>query len=476
MDYSKRIHCSVKGNVNLLGQRALHTVIRQPKKLKFLLEQGLDPTIGDYHGRTPLIYAVAYGELESARILLGTYAKLRINPTGRDELRSQNFVDYAILRGHNRIIFDAINLYTQMGGISQELALNIADYAAERYLRGQLRGVDLAILQPHWSTEASSETIQELLSNGADINRITLSGDTLLHLIRPSEDAHTILDFMTSTPSDRGVTRFQEKTPLIDYSNNLGESPLMVATLHGNVSVIERYLQAGAHINTRNKSGRTALHYVVRDIVSRGWSFGAFDYKHTLDKSEMIGILLSQGADPTIGDRCRCACMPNGCTPLTYMAAGRDRFSMYRGNIGPWLLEWCILLSERSLKERIASTVVELVRIIFIGGFGEDGLRHVCCAGARSGRHLPLISTAEPDAGMSEHEAAEQQRILDKESSSIDNFKALVEEPKEKGRDGNDPDWIILLARWWKDIEKSNKVVSKKFMTEHRQVSRRPFA
>lgn len=130
------------------------------------------------------MYAAAYGEVESAKILLTTYAKLRINPTGQDGLRSQKFVDYAILRGHIRIIFEAIDQYIQMGRVFQQLALNIADYAMEKYLRGQLQGIDLATLQPHWSIEASTETIRELFLHGADVNKITWSEDTLLILFR----------------------------------------------------------------------------------------------------------------------------------------------------------------------------------------------------------------------------------------------------------------------------------------------------
>ena len=168
----------------------------------------------------------------------------------------------------------------------------------------------------------------------------------------------------------------------------------MVAVLHGSVSVIDRYLQAGAQVDAQTWVGRTTLHYIAWDIALWGWSFSAHNYERIFEKSETIDMLLSAGTDPSIRDKFYCACTPCGLTPLTYIVTGLDRLSIHRGNICPWLLEWFVLVSQRSWEVRITSTVAEFVRIRDFENLENGGLTHVCCKGANSFRH-PFLTITE---------------------------------------------------------------------------------
>ena len=466
-DFEKHINGCGQADVNFLGQTILHMAIRQPAKLRLLLERGLDPTVGDRNGITPLMYAATYEEAESASILLAGYAKLQIIPTERDKRWSQNFLDYAVFRGHRNIILEAVDRYTRIDGVFQEFARNIADYAVESYLRGRSR--EPLITQPGCAVDLRTGFMRELILKGANVNRITLYNDSLLHLISDPEDGDMLLDCMASTAQERSPINSQEKIALINHRNSLGESPLMAAAQRGNSLMIDRYLRAGAHVNARSEFGRTALLYCARNISYRGWSFSTHHYKWSFSRSESIRLLLSWGADPYIGDECSCACTANGCTPLRHLLASYSVSYGVKVPIVPWLLEWFVLLGQHSSEEMMASAVTEFARVQQFESFDKDGLTHVCCIGVEAPRGFHLFNI-ETDEVRSEQSRMEQQEILEEETNLIGEFELSMREQERKKSDGNDPDWINLLACWMTAIQKSNMEAFENYEKEYARV------
>lgn len=120
-----------------------------------------------------------------------------------------------------------------------------------------------------------------LIENGADVNKPDRTGVTPLHNVQIAEIARLLLE----KGANVHATTVNGITPLMSSSNapasvgkliinagaNVqasvkGESPLMLAVGEQNLGLVEALLVAGADANFENKSGWTALHYVLLDM------------------------------------------------------------------------------------------------------------------------------------------------------------------------------------------------------------------
>jgi len=82
------------------------------------------------------------------------------------------------------------------------------------------------------------------------------------------------------------------------------DTPLIVAAAYGHTEVVKLLLERGAHVNTGNEGGETALHYAAR-------------HGHT----KVMQILLEHGADPKLKG--------TGCgTPLQWAVRGGQNRSV----------------------------------------------------------------------------------------------------------------------------------------------------
>lgn len=120
-------------------------------------------------------------------------------------------------------------------------------------------------------------TVDKLLARGFDPNTLNDKGNPGLYLAIRAESA--------------GVVARLLKDPNIDVNqkNAIGETPLMMACLKGDLALVQSMVKAGAQIN---KPGWTPLHYATAN-----------------GQSEVVRYLLKHEADPN-------AVSPNNTTPL----------------------------------------------------------------------------------------------------------------------------------------------------------------
>lgn len=121
------------------------------------------------------------------------------------------------------------------------------------------------------------KAIDQLLTRGFDPNTLNDKGNPGLYLAIRAESA--------------GVVARLLKDPNIDVNlkNAIGETPLMMACLKGDLALVQSMVKAGAQIN---QPGWTPLHYATAN-----------------GQSEVVRYLLKHEADPN-------ALSPNNTTPL----------------------------------------------------------------------------------------------------------------------------------------------------------------
>ena len=88
-----------------MRQTVVHLAILQPKRLIQLLESGVDVDCVDNRGRTPLMYAAAYGSSESVILLVEYGAQLELEDQGN----WCTSLDFAVRRHHLNVIVDLVD-------------------------------------------------------------------------------------------------------------------------------------------------------------------------------------------------------------------------------------------------------------------------------------------------------------------------------------------------------------------------------
>ncbi|WP_424192175.1 ankyrin repeat domain-containing protein [Ampullimonas aquatilis] len=120
-------------------------------------------------------------------------------------------------------------------------------------------------------------TVDKLLARGFDPNTLNDKGNPGLYLAIRAESAAVVTRLLKDPNTD------------INLKNVIGETPLMMACLKGDLPLVQAMIKAGAQIN---KPGWTPLHYATAN-----------------GQSEVVRYLLKHEADPN-------ALSPNNTTPL----------------------------------------------------------------------------------------------------------------------------------------------------------------
>lgn len=413
----KKIASARSINETFLGRSALHWATCNESWVRGLLEAGHAVSPVDRRGRSPLIYAAAYGLLGSFSALLEAGA----DPTSGHQRQNGcewDVVPYAMCHGHFHIVFRSIAFYRRDSIGGSDIAQTLLDEALRTscsYLRYAGSRVQYYLCRH----SEKGATVHKLLMLGANPDLFKDDGTNLLH---------------QSWASDTEVASLLlgAGTKHLDVGDARGETPAMCAAYGANVPLLQLYLHKGARLQRRDNHGRNIVHYAIREFQQ---DLSWFYPDDRWCRYSTLKTVLSYNVDPNVGDHCRCACSLNGCSPSTMLM--KQLFSGYEFGFRPaglvLSIEWLLLLQELVSYNAADKAFTEFVRFLL---FNLSGLTHVCCRPKLHHRSLWQQSPIDQE---------DISEILDEEQELI----AALEEDLETLRsplDQRDP------AETWADI------------------------
>lgn len=297
---------------NKSGDTPLHNAAQQGSAdiISLLLDSSATVDATNYNNATPLLLAVANGRAEATRVLLAHKA----DPNHRGGV-SQN-------EGNYTSFVNTQPLYLKATMDNLEILKLLLDAGAD--LEGDSE-------QPYGAlagaiSRNSADAVQLLLQHGANPNRPTVNGLSLLHDAlankRRSEIVSLLLD-KGANPNAKDSTGFpplfhttdpQIARLLLNYKADVnvravdGQTPLMRT---GDTNYLQFLLEAGAKIDLQDTNGETALHHAILDA----------------QPLNCITILLDHKANPNIQDN-------TGYTPLDLVNARISNPSPYMFSTG----------------------------------------------------------------------------------------------------------------------------------------------
>jgi ankyrin repeat protein len=344
---------SLHGN-NWLGQTAIHAAVLRPRLLSMLLDISSDFDSHDIEGNSPLVYAAAYGCLESVMLLLRAGA----NPLKDQHLK---FLEYAMRWDRWDVMTEAIKLLR----------------ANKVYSHGFLQSEMNHLITNPWSAgviHAQPRRFKSLLKLGADRHA----------MVRRDQNEVTLLHVSSSRVS--AIALFEAGFKNIDHLDSQGYTPLMKAIWRRRYDVCDEILAQGCNINIQNGKGRSALHTAYTTMMFRSspgvdqtsGEIPSISLRTYSDDLAFIAKLLQYNADIWMPDNCRCPCSPGGCPP--FLQLPRDQTSVYfSGTEGLgylWVLEWLLMLEELRGKAEAQRVLQYFTRV---REFELVSMTHVCC-------------------------------------------------------------------------------------------------
>ena len=337
--------------------------MRKSGYVKLLLSYGFEELVddGDRDGTTPLMYAAAYGDHESALELLHAGADPCLL-NSRNEL----YLDLALQYGNIHVIETIVKYYIEEG--NPDIAQSTKDNALFCYVFT-------------YETHLYPDIFRRLLELGSP-KLHSEEGKMLFHAVISADMASVLLDFCA---------------PPIDSRNRFGHTPFMVLSRFLDVDLVRKLLISGVPIHEQDHSGWTVLEHVFR---ANSEHYGIF-CSHRCTGTKWIPTfqiafeLLQAGVNFGCSDSCTCRCGSQGCTALQFFLPSIHLLSGRRHNLCwiPWVIELFLLL--RGLRkgelDKLINSLTRRQR------FDELGLTHTCCLTEQSyllshTNHIPFYS------------------------------------------------------------------------------------
>ncbi|KAI0839534.1 hypothetical protein F5Y06DRAFT_265649 [Hypoxylon sp. FL0890] len=340
---------NIEGDVNFLGQSALHIAILNDWAVEPLLNAGHDPNVRDFHGITPLMYAAGMGKVHLVKLLITYNANILL----RDDTWDRTFLHYAMARRHWNTVTEAIThieaIYQHVGSCKR-LVSCLARIALVWLFASQRMYHDQSI-----------DYFNNLLSMVDTVNfrfgvHHEATDRTLLHHAYNLDQAQALVSHGFS---------------LFDAEDSNGDTPMMNESMLGDPDWIRMLLDAGADPNHRNKRGDT----ILSKFLTKLHHLNRLDAVENARIIDSITILLKNGAKILAGDQCTCPCSPNGCLPTRSLAVQFK--NKWLGTENPLQsFELLLLLEECHLAKEAKETLVSFIRRSKFEGLD---MMHVCC-------------------------------------------------------------------------------------------------
>jgi ankyrin repeat protein len=293
------------------------------EKIGKLLEAGASPNKTTKDGKSPLHYAVRLGYFDGVNLLLEAGAQ--VNPRDKnlatplfDAISSPqplNMIALLLEAGANADIPDSdgkIPLHTA----AESAPVSVIHQLIEA--TGNPNRPDARGYQPlHRACEKNTvDAVQAILFERVAVFSSCMDGDTCLHIATARTDSTAVADYLLTT----------EAAQLVNAVNLNGRSPLHLAVLHKHEDLVNKMLDAGAHINLPDTQGFTPLHeaaeannlHMAQLLISRGADVAKSQLSHRTTPlilaikagaKDIVDLLLQNAADPSAADA-------DGHTPL----------------------------------------------------------------------------------------------------------------------------------------------------------------
>ena len=264
------------------GQTPLHLVLSESECFhpnsnvaRLFLELGVDVNARDKNQATPLHFVSSLGHFETALALLdhGAYIDAQ-NVDGETPL-------------HRVSQLSEFNKY-DLHPLAQLLLERGADVNARD--KDQATPLHFASFYGHF------KVVLALLDHGADVNAQNADGETPLHrvspgLLYPGAGYAPLVQLLLEHGAD------------VNSRNKNLETPLHIASSLSKLGVARMLLDHGANIHAENVHGQTPLHIVSQHDIST-------------DESDLVELLLSQGADVNARDKNQATALLLACIHL----------------------------------------------------------------------------------------------------------------------------------------------------------------
>ena len=229
--------------------------------IEILAEQGLNVNIGDDKGRSPLHYAVAYGQLESVRALLRLGGRESMTKVAG---KCGTPLHQAVAEGHKDIVSLLLN---------EGCPINVVDSR------------DRSVL--HYAAAVGQIHMIKMFSEqGLDVNKADTEGMTPLHAAAACGQLKSMCTLL----------RLGGRASMTKVAGT-GGTPLHQAVAGGHKDIVSLLLNEGCPITVVNSEGRSVLHFAAQG-----------------GEIHMVEMLAKQGLKVNIGD-------DEGLTPLHAAAA-----------------------------------------------------------------------------------------------------------------------------------------------------------
>ena len=252
------------------GQTPLHLVLSKSECFhpnsnvaRLFLELGVDVNARDKDQKTPLHFASSLGHFETALALLdhGAYVNVQ-NVDGKTPL----------------------HCVSRLSGFRNSDPHPLAQLLLERGADVNARDKDQATPLHFASSDGLSKIILAFLDHGANVNAQNANGETPLHRVSQG----------SRWPGDGYPLPAQlllERGADVNARNKNQETPLHIASSLSMLEVARMLLDHGANIHAENVHGQTPLHIMSQRAI------------HTRDESDLVQLLLSQGAEVNARDK-----------------------------------------------------------------------------------------------------------------------------------------------------------------------------
>jgi ankyrin repeat protein len=208
---------------------------RHFRTVEHLRHNGADVNVHGNYGKTPLLSASWYGDLEVVRVLLD--CKVDVNPRGFENWTALHYVSHG---PHSE--------WTLPSHCGPQWLPDIARLLVERVSDVNVRANDCKTPLHLAASYGRDEVVRVLLEHGATVDAEENKGRTPLHLVAANSGSVETVHVLLAHGANVGAKDYQGRTPLHVAAKNRRK-----------VEFVRVLLEHGANVGAEDNEGRTAF-------------------------------------------------------------------------------------------------------------------------------------------------------------------------------------------------------------------------